>query len=281
MVLTVALLALAFVSRVEAQTPWIVDAFIDMSGTPVGTQTTPSVMRTGTKGFTGGTWAVNDGASAMKVGPSFHSLPVPIKVATITYPVDHPHQSLQYDTSFSFNTFRAFFPDNNFGAVTASGFITFGIPDMGGSGSLSDLVRVGLLTGAFAVLQLYNGNGPGYVVNIETDANGTVHSAKIPVKQGSSYWYSFKADFANGKAYLNMYSLPGFTLVGSVTNNTKRGTGIEFVQYGNGEEAQSSGRNINFNYFEVSLMDYTNAVFPLVPSSGGIPPMAPIGVSVR
>src|SRR5258705_10653621 len=112
----------------------------------------------------------------MKVGASHFNLPFPVKVGTTVYPIDYATQSLAYDTFYSFNTMQANFPDNNFKAVTISGFITLGIPDMGDSGaSLSDLVRVDLSVGAFAVFQLFNGNGPGgsYAVNIETDVSGT------------------------------------------------------------------------------------------------------------
>ena len=138
-----------------------VDAFITMNGSPVGSAVSPTVMRTGTLGFTGGTWAINDSAVALSVGPGRFNLPSPVRIGTVVYPVGYQTQSLAYDTFYNFNTMQANFPDNNIAAVSTGGFITFGIPDRGDSGSLSDLVRINLNSGAFAVFQLFNGNAPG------------------------------------------------------------------------------------------------------------------------
>jgi hypothetical protein len=254
-----------------ADPPIPVDAFITMNGNPVGTQVTPAVMRTGTLGFTGGNWTVNDSAVAMKVGPGHFALPMPVQVGTTVYPRDYPTQSMAYDSFYSFNNMQANFPDdNNFRAVTAAGYITLGIPNQGSSGSLSDLVRVGLTSGAFAVFQLRNGNAPGYAVNIETDANGTVHSPNITVIPGASYWYCLKADFGAARADLNIYTVPGFNLVGSVSRNTKSGSQIEFIRIGNGEEARTNDHT-HFNYFEDTLIDWTNAAFPLIPPQLSLP----------
>ena len=278
------LLVLAvFPLRLSAQvpnSPISVDALIDMNGSPVGTPATPAIMRAGTQGFAGVNWEINDSVAALKVGPQRFNLPGPVKIGSTVYPANYPHQSLAYDTSYSFNDFRAFFPDNNLRAVTTAGFITVGIPD-DDSGSVSDLVRISGPNGAYAIMQLNNGNGPGYVLHIESDANGTLRSTRIPVTPGGTYWYSLKADFGAGRAYLNIYNTPTFNLVGSVTLNTKTGSGLEYVQYGNGQEARSSGRGINFNYFENSLIDWTNAVFPLLPSSSGAqPPNPPTNLTI-
>jgi hypothetical protein len=250
--------------------PMQADALITMNGNSVGTQVTPAVMRTGTEGFAGGNWTVNDSATAIKVGPSRFNLPAPVQIGSTVYPVDFQTQSMQYDTFHNFNDMQANFPDNTWRAITAAGYVTFGIPNQGSSGSLSDLVRIDLTSGAYAVLQLRNGNAPGYAVNIETDANGTVHSANIPVTQGATYWYSLKADFGAGRADLNIYDVPGFNLVGSVSKNTKTGSRIEFIRIGNGEEAKFNDHT-HFNYFEDTLFDWTRAAFPLAPSQRSIP----------
>lgn len=242
------------------------DILIDMNGSPVGTQASPTVMASGTRG-SGVSWQVNDSVAAMKVGPQRFSLPGPVRIGSSVFPADHPHQSLQYDTAFSFNTFRGFLSGHR-RALTAAGYMTFGIPNQGGSGSLSDLVRVRLSQGAGSVMQMYNGNGPGYVLNIEGYGGNTTHSSKIPVSPGGTYWYCFKADYTAGRTFLNVYSVPGFNLVGSATLNTQTGS-IEYIQYGNGEEARAGSRGTNFNYFELSLIDGTNAAFPLVPEGSG------------
>jgi hypothetical protein len=272
---------LALEAKVHGADIFVVDAFVDMNGSPVGTQTSPAIMRAGTKGGAELNWQVNDSVVAMKVGPKRMNLPAAIQVGTTVYPIDHPHQSLQYDTYYAFNTYRAFF-SNSHRALTASGYLTPGIPDQGGSGSLSDLVRVQLTTGAGAVMQLYSANGPGYVLNIEGYGGNTTHSAKIAVVPGGTYWYSFKVDYVAGRAFLNVYDTPSFNLRGSVTHNVQTGS-IEYIQYGNGEEARSTARGVNFTYFEASVIDYTGAVFPLVPGSVPSPsaPAAPTNLRVQ
>jgi hypothetical protein len=259
----------------DAQVP--VDILIDMNGNSVGTQTSPSVMAAGTKGA-GIDWEVNDSVQAMKVGPGRFSLPGPIRIGSTTYSENHPHQSLQYDTAFSFNTFRGFL-SGDWRALTTAGYLTLGIPNQGDSGSLSDLVRVHLSRGAGAIMQLYNGNGPGYVLNIEAYGGDTNHSAKIPVQPGQTYWYSFKVDYVAGRAFLNVYGVPNFDLIGSVTQNTQSGT-IEFVQYGNGQGASAGSQGQHFNYFELSLIDWTNAAFPLVPERSGPVPASPANLTI-
>jgi hypothetical protein len=256
----------------QAGNPIPVDALIDMNGSAVGTQTSPAVMAAGTRG-TGINWQVNDSVAAMKVGPGRFNLPGPIRIGNTVYDATYQHNSLQYDTAYSFNTFRGSISGGRTRA-TAAGYITFGIPNQGGSGGLSDLVRFNLAGGGGSVMQLYNGNGPGYVLNIEKYNGATLHSAKIPVEPGSTYWYCYKVDYVAGMAYLNVYSVPGFNLIGSVTMATATGT-IEWIHYGNGENAEAGNPGQNFNYFELSLIDWTNAAFPLLPSSDTTPPSTP------
>jgi flagellar hook assembly protein FlgD len=116
-------------------------------------------------------------------------------------------------------------------------------------------------------MQLLNGNdgqsgAASYGVNIETDYNSTTtHSTFITVTPGGTYWYSLKADFAAGEAYLNIYSTTG-TLVGSTTVQTRATGTAAFIEYGNNEAGTSPGTT---TYFGDSLLAYTNPVFPLGP----------------
>ncbi len=41
-------------------------------------------------------------------------------------------------------------------------------------------------------MQLYNGQGVDYALNIESDNGGTHHSADIPITPGATYWCVLK-----------------------------------------------------------------------------------------
>jgi hypothetical protein len=81
---------------------------------------------------------------------------------------------------------------------------------------------------------------------------------------GGSYWFSFKADFGAGRAYLNLYDATTFSLAGAVVASTKKGKDIAFIRYGNGQGARSSDHT-HFNYFQNIVIDWTRAAFPLGP----------------
>jgi hypothetical protein len=255
-----------------------VDAFIDMSAGTPGTALTPAIMAAGTKGCTGCSWMTHGGAGGMTVGPHRINRLSSVTVGGITYPANHPSQSIAYDNAFTFTAVEVLFPSNTRTKVTAAGFITLGAPNAGFNGSLSDLVSIYLTSGAYTILQLNNGNtccgappGNVYGINVETDGSGTLHSPYIVVTPGATYWYSMQADYGAGRGYLNLYTTAG-TLVGSVSVQSKTGSNLRGIRYGNLEVAKSPG---TFNYFENSLIDYTNAVFPLGPGVAATRPAAP------
>jgi hypothetical protein len=244
----------------SAHAALVADVYIDMNGSPVGTALSPAVMAAGTHGAGIGSWSVLGGAAGMTVGPSDpgRKLFDAVTVGGTTYPVSHPSQSIAYDNAFNFSSVVVEIPSGH-PAVTASGYLTLG-PTGASSGSILDLVRIDNLNGDCAVLQMEN-----YLkdtINVETVFGGTKHSAYLDVTAGATYWYTFKADSVAGRATLNLYDASG-NLVGSVNNSFEKGVNVSAIRYGNEEVAKSSG---HMTYFENIVIDYSNAVFPIVPS---------------
>ena len=251
---------------VHAATP--VDAFIALSSAPLGAQLTPAIMQAGTYG-TLGSWTTISNAVGMSVGPHQMSLPGPVTIGGTTYPAGYPTQSMAYDNTYNFSSVDVFLP-SNFTAVTVAGYITLGFPNAGFNGSFADLVSIyGLVgaTSAFAVMQAHTGN-PTYDLHIESNGNGTIRSGNIVITPGATYWYNIKADFAAGQSTLNVYDMSN-NLVGSVNVATLSGGTLSKLYFGQEEKAIAPGTT---NYFEDTLIDYTNAAFPLTPWVGSTSP---------
>ena len=153
-------------------------------------------------------------------------------------------------------------------AVTVAGYITFGVPQVDSSSRLFDYVGIwGGVTGGYAVLQLNNGAGGVYALNIEASEGGTHHSANIVITPGATYWCVLKADYIGGTAYLNVYDATQRTLVGAVTTAMTTGEDVNKISLGNGEIGTASGAT---SYFENMVIDYAQGAFPLGPV--GTPP---------
>jgi hypothetical protein len=261
-----------------------------MNGNSIGTAIGASVMSAGTIG-TGITWQVGyptpapATAPGMTVGASHTRLPGDVIVNGTTYPAGYSTQSIAYDNATSgFSAMQANIPTGHT-AITVAGYITF--PPADPTGNVMDLVRVDL-SGHFCILQpnnstFRNGGNPNspYGVHVHSDGNGTLYSSDIQVTPGQTYWYSMKCDFGVRQGTLNMYDING-NLLGnvSVLLSAAGASRINRVLFGNIEIGKSPG---NSTYFENTLIDYTNAAFPLVasPSSDSVPPNPPVNLRVK
>src|SRR5262249_53920685 len=188
-----------------------------------------------------------------------------VTVDGVVYPTSHPSKSLALNHASSFSVVDVLIPSGH-RAVTVAGYITFGAPQVDSSSELFDYVVIwGEVTGGYAALQLNNGGGGVYALNIEASKSGTHHSPNIVITPGATYWCVLKADYVGGTAYLNVYDTQQ-TLVGAVTTTMTTGEDVNEISIGNGEFGTASGAT---SYFENMVIDYTQAVFPLGP--GGNP----------
>jgi len=234
--------------------------FIDMNvPDPVGTAVTSALMSSGTIGVDDG-WRVVP--TAFTVGAHQIDRAGAVTVDGVVYPPSHPSKSLALDHASNFSTVDVVIPAGH-RAVSVAGYITFGVPHVDSSSRLFDYVGIwGVMTGGYVVLQLNNGAGGVYALNIEASEGGTHHSPNIVITPGATYWCVLKADYGGGTAYLNVYDATQGTLVGAVTTTMTTGEDVNQISIGNGEFGTASGAT---SYFENMLIDYEQGVFPLGP----------------
>src|SRR5262249_30255717 len=213
----------------------------------------------GTIGANNG-WVVSP--NAFTVGPHRFDRAGAVTVGGVLYPTSHPSKSLAIDNGNDFSTVEMMLPGGH-RVLTIAGYITFGPPQVPQSLSkLWDYVGIwGKVTGGYAVLQLNNGLGGIYALNVESSDGGTHHSAKIIITPGATYWCVLRADYVSGTARLNVYDATQLTLVGSVTTTMIKAEDINKVSFGNGENGVAAGVT---SYFENMVLDY-QGVFPLGP----------------
>lgn len=257
-----------------------VDQFVNMNGQPAGTVVTTALLSAATDGVTH-SWAQS--ATTMTFQPSqIGTLPASVAVnGGPSYACGATTGSLGHDDSCnqSGNCYSRLTPNSGHDIIVVSGWLANLPPNQEGSGSLWDLVKLDTGSGAEAILQLVSGtdqpqsNCTAYGIEIEKTSGGTDHSACISVSPGGTYYYSFKVDFsANSLASLSLYTTSGavFTQVGSTVTRTLNTTGnITTIFFGNAEFGTAPGTT---TYFQNMMVDWTNAVFPNIPTGTSVAP---------
>jgi hypothetical protein len=155
--------------------------------------------------------------------------------------------------------------------VVANGYVTPGPANSGHNGGNFAKVSLIARNGDYVILQLNNGNADGsgncYCVRIETNGGsggGTIYSSPIKVSPNHRYSYSLLFDEVGGVAKLAMYDPSnGFAQVGTtLTVAQTKGGSFGELWIGNAETGKSPG---NTTYFEDTMLDWTNHIFPNYP----------------
>ena len=192
-----------------------------------------------------------------------------ITVAGTNYPVGTTTQSMSFDHGQSLPRMVKAVPTvTGFPTVVVNGFITFGPPNVGFSAGNFDYVLLADTNNHYAVLELNNGNADGtgscYCVRIQTDGSGSLQSSNTAVTPGHRYSYSLLFDEVGGTSKLALYDPSnGFAQVGStMTVAQKTGATFSVMELGNVGNGTASGYT---SYFEDTMLDWTNHVFPNYP----------------
>jgi hypothetical protein len=246
------------------------DEWLPMSGAPVGTALTSTVLAAGSVPSMS-SWTLVDGfgntvnsTPDFRVAPSVGTMGGSITVNGVTYPDGTATRSLALNNGANYTYVTTGPIPSGKERVVANGFITFGWADLGFAGGYMDLVVLGDSSpeGGYVVLQLTNGS-PCYCVHIETV--GVIgfmgRSANIEIVPLHRYSFSLLFDEINGLAKLAIFDPSNnFAQVGStVTQEQNTGYTLNSFRFGNLESGTSSGTKA---YFEDLMLDWTNHIFP-------------------
>jgi hypothetical protein len=256
--------------QVRSPTWGSMDQWLPMSGAPVGTALTSTVLAVGSVPSMS-SWTLVDGfgntvnsTPDFRVAPSVGTMGGSIRVNGVTYPDGMATRSLALNNSISYTYVTTYSIPSGKQQVVANGFITFGWADLGFSGGYMDLVVLGDSSpqGGYVVLQLTNGS-PCYCVHIETVGVGGFigRTAGIEIVPLHRYSFSLLFDEVNGLAKLAIFDPSNkFAQVGStVTQQQNTGYTFNSFRIGNSESGTSSGTTA---YFENLMLDWTHHRFP-------------------
>ncbi len=278
-----------------------VDTFINMNGTTVGTAVTDANLTTGTEGASSG-WAAAT-ASGQTFAASQIALPANVTVnGGSTHACGFATQSLAMNADVSGVTSQLGFPSNPQNVVF-SGFIANLPPYNSGSGSFYDLIiGSGALHSYSNTLHLDNGpGGPcgAYGFEIESSGGTTARSNCVTgVSAGQTIYYSFHINWTstgtcgtvlhvpiNGGsnnpiagpaaapcAEANIYSVSGGKIGAQIGYTMAISIPVAAgpdelgeMYLGNNETATCGSPTCGNFYFQDTMVDYTNHVFPNIP----------------
>ena len=252
----------------------VVDVLIDLSGATVGAGITTGILNSGTQiAANYGTWSLTSSHASLTVGASQGALGGGVMVrGGAYYPPTHATRSLAYDNTNNFQYATVNFNAGTGTVVTAAGYVTFGPPNQGFSGNLNDNLRIDGDTGAYAVMQLQPGNCDGggagaYGVEIETGPGTISHSPCIAISPATRYLFNLQFNATTNVASLAIFNPTApFTQVGSTVTVAQVSGPVRILQslIGNSEVDTAAGTT---TYFEDIMFQYTNPVFPLLPTN--------------
>jgi hypothetical protein len=272
-ILSATLLGLLLLPKANGRTWGSMDEWFPMTGAPVGTALTSTVLAGGSLPSMS-SWTLVDGfentvksTPDFTVAPSVGTMGGSIKVNGVTYPEGTATRSLALNNGANYTYVTTGPIPSGKERVVANGFITFGWADLGFAGGYMDLVVLGDSSpeGGYVVLQLTNGS-PCYCVHIETvGVDGFIgRTPGIEIVPLHRYSFSLLFDEINGLAQLAIFDpSDNFKQVGStVTQPQNKGYKFSSFRFGNAEAGKSSG---TMAYFEDLMLDWTHHIFPNTP----------------
>jgi hypothetical protein len=143
-----------------------------------------------------------------------------------------------------------------------------------GTGNIYDAVIMGFgpetNVTRYAVCQIWDAAGGPYL-EIESNPNNvTTHSFPIQIQANTTYWVTLKYNGASGVASLAIYNPTNWSLVGSTTSPQLTNT-FQWISFGR-EDHHYNGPSTH-SYFDNILIDYSGAIFPLLPGTNAPAPL--------
>ena len=262
-------------ANVLAATP--VDIYQDMESGSAGDLLTPTILNASSHP-SGSYWYASD---TMWVSTLNHrNLPGPVSVGGTVYNGTGGTRTWTFDDNMQLHFVKAQLP-GSYSKLTVACYYTTGmtIPYV-----QWDNVEMEDATKSWSVLQTEteDSGGPYLRMHSQNSAQQTTYSSNhIKVTVGKPYWVSVQYNQIDGYAYGAVFDPDnGFAQVGSTMASLSTTGGLYHggVAFGN---CSAHGNNLtncsSQGYYSNVLIDYTNAVFPLLPSAGTdtTPPSAP------
>lgn len=262
----------------------VCDVYIDMGNNPTvadGTAVTASpIMENGTQisGGATGKWTLSGVNTKLLIDAHVFPMFDTISVRGVgNFAPGHTSRSLKLDTTAG--TLYAELDLTSFAKSTVSTgcWIKNSIPYSGGAGALYDIVEtVAGVTGNIINIQFCDGttvgSGSDNCYNSETTGGGSVHWGITNWPHGSTAgvnpqdwaWITTWSDIINGKSNINIYGQRGNLITAAAGTWTGSATDTSGTshRWGNQEVGAAGG----FVWFEHMCVDYTQAIFPLIPS---------------
>jgi hypothetical protein len=256
------------------------DAWLQMNTSVPGTTLTPALVGNGTISATTFTWSEctqsgncnNQTTPNYTVGATQGDMGGSVTVNGVTYPTGTPTKTLALAGSQTFTWVQATgFPAGKTQMVV-NGFII--LPSANTNNM--DMIVIYDQNGGFAAMQMLGNSGPG--LEIETKPAGTtIRTPVIPMTPGKRYSFSLLFDETGGNAKLAIFDpANNFAQVGTVSGAQSTGSMVSKVYIGNVEVGTATGTI----YFENVMFDWTNHIFPKVPTQGSGTVAPPTGLSV-
>jgi len=249
---------------------WPPSALMDMSGGSIRTTATPSTLANSTH-CGNGSWAMEGGPYLVFSSTFTQSYPALQNACGIGYQ-NNTGLSLKYDFALQgtqTNNAQANYTYSSvYNTSSAGTYILFDLPATDTHFMSSYTLAV---PGGDYAVATEHGTGSSLQLVLECSTPPERYGA-INIKPGTWYWVSLDFNLGGGTHYLNVYSTD-MSLVGSASCPSAATAPASLLILGlsGGEPTPASGGI----YYSGPILDYADAVFPLLPPSGTVTPVPP------
>lgn len=243
-----------------------VDVYQDMEAGSDGTTLTSALATTGTHG-SGGSWSmVGSNLKIRTAGEKPLRSPITVAGGT-TYSDSGSTRSWGWNDNVDLQ-YAAYTTTSAKSVFVISCYLTIGPGP--GKYEIYDAIQPGVGS-TYAIVQINSGSPTAPTrLWIETWQGATVHSPTIDVVAGTTYWVSFKADAAGGRAYMDVFEIVNWTKIGSVSVAMTTGT-MSLIRFGRTDTHGTSSATTT--YIDDVCINWTDTTFPFLPASAS--PTAP------
>jgi hypothetical protein len=258
-------LALATCStRTDHSTPIPVDIYQNMESGNNGDPLTSLIMNASHHGP--GTWTSTPGTLWVS-GAHSRPLPGPILIGGTVYDEGDGSRSWTFLDAYQLNSVSLTLPSTP-ARVTVACYLTVG-PTCLFWNQFDVLAFEGL--SIFSILQLRGDDAAGPYLRAHSriaDATSTFSPDQIKVIAGKTYWVNLQYDGPAGKTRVAAYDPDnGFMQVGTVlVTDSTADAGIQYFSCGRCDSHGDNPDCTTRSYIDTIIVDYTNGVFPLLPS---------------